>query len=165
MTILYRTLLHSAKGMLLKAFRGARLHEPAPAPCPAGGDVALKIHALIDAGDLAEAERRTVPLATACPNDADLQFLLGRLALKKGDSRAAAGYFENTVALRPDQAAAYVELAKLYSSWHASDQAQACYEMALKLVPEIAELHNNLGLIHLDQGRLPEAEHCFERAL
>lgn len=161
----YRTLLRSAKAMIFKAFRGTRCHEPAAAPCAKDGDAVLKVHALIDAGDVAEAERRIAPLATACPSDPDLQFLLGRLALKKGDNRAAVEYFENAVALRPEMAAAHVELAKLYSSWHESDRAQTCYETALKLAPEVAELHNNLGLLHLDQGRLPEAEHCFERAL
>ena len=157
--------------MILKAFQSVRSDERGRASFSRNGDsvtpgdAVLEVYALIAAGNLAEAERRIGHLVYTYPNNPDLQFLLGRLALKKDDNRAAAEYFENAVALRPDHAAAYVELAKLYRSWHESDRAQACYETALKLVPEVAELHNNLGLLHLDQGRLPEAEHCFERAL
>ncbi|MBI4190854.1 MAG: glycosyltransferase family protein [Betaproteobacteria bacterium] len=157
--------------MIFKVFRGRRADGSAPLPFSKGGnsdisfDAAREVHALIDAGDLAEAERRIAPLAAACPSDPDLQFLLGRLALKKGDNRAAAEYFENAVTLRPDWAAAHVELAKLYTAWREPARAQACYQAALKVAPDVAGLHNNLGLIHLDQARLPEAEHCFERAL
>lgn len=167
----YRSLLRLAKAILLRLFRGPRADESAPLSFSKSDnpvisvDAAREVHALIDAGDLVEAEHRIAHLVDAHPNDPSFQFLLGRLALKKGDNHAAAEYFENTAALRPDHAAAYVELAKLYSSRHESDRARACYETALRLVPEVAELHNNLGLLHLDKGRLPEAEHCFERAL
>jgi tetratricopeptide (TPR) repeat protein len=167
----YRTLLGSVKALMLRAFRSARSNERAPAPFPRDGnvvtraDAALDVSALIDAGNWAEAERRIAHLICADPNDPGLQFMLGRLALKKGENRAAAEYFENAAALRPDQAAAHIELAKLYSSWREPGRAQACYETALKLVPEVAGLHNNLGLLHLNQERLSEAEHCFESAL
>ena len=148
-----------------------RADEPVPAQFAKGvaamtpADTALEVHALIDAGDLWGAERRIVHLTHTGRNDPDLQFLLGRIALRKGDDRAAAEYFEHAVALCPELAAAYVELAKLHVSWREPDRAQACYEAALQVVPDVAGLHNNLGLIHLDQGRLPEAELCFERAI
>ncbi len=61
--------------------------------------------------------------------------------------------------------AAHVELAKLYMAWHEPARAQACYQAALEFAPGVAGLHNNLGLIHLGAGRLPEAEQCFEKAL
>ena len=125
----------------------------------------LGIHALIDAGALAEAELNIAPLVQACPNDPNLQFLLGRLALMRDDNRTAARNFENAVALRPELAAAHVELAKLYVSWRNPDRAQACYEAALKVIPDVAGLHNNLGLIHLEKARLSAAEQCFQRAL
>ena len=167
----YRSLLRSAKAILLKALRGKRVDEPVPAPFSKGVatavpvDAALEVHALIDAGDLAQAERRIASLATACPGDPDLQFLLGRLALKKGDNRAAAEYFENAVALRPGLVAAHLELAKLYMAGREPARAQACYQAALEFAPDVAGLHNNLGLIHLGAGRLPEAEQCFKKAL
>lgn len=167
----YRPLLRSAKALLLKAFRGLRADESVPAPFAKGviagapAAATLEVHALIDAGDLVEAERRIARLTAACQSDAELQFLLGRLALKKGDDRAAAGYFEHAVALHPEFAAAHVELAKLYISWREPERAQACYQTALRAAPDVAGLHNNLGLIYLDQARLTEAEDCFERAL
>ena len=159
------------KALLLRAWRGARASDPVPAPGPAGdaaataAEAVLKVNTLIDAGELAEATRSIEPLVAACPNDPDLQFLLGRLALKQGDRRAAVEYFENTVALRPDHAAAYVELARLYGSSDEVDRAQACYETALRLVPDSAELHHNLGLLHFDQGSFLAAEQCFAKAL
>jgi len=157
--------------MLLKALRGTgAAASAAPTVVPdvatmAPAAAVLGVHALIDAGALAEAELNIAPLVQASPDDPDLQFLLGRLALKRGDNRTAARYFENAVALRPELATAHVELAKLYVSWRKPDLAQACYEAALKVVPDVAGLHNNLGLIHLEAARLPAAEQCFTRAL
>lgn len=157
--------------MLLKALRGTGADESvAPAFAPGGASMApaaavLEVHALIDAGALAEAEPKIARLAQAYPNDADLEFLRGQLGRRKGDDRTAAGHFENAVALRPDLVAAHVELAKLYTAWREPARAQACYQAALEFAPGVAGLHNNLGLIHLGAGRLPEAEQCFEKAL
>lgn len=166
----YCALLRLAKAMLLKALRGTGADESAGSAFPPGGAMApaaavLEIHALIDAGALAEAESRITRLAPAYPNDADLEFLRGQLGRRKGDDRTAAGHFENAVALRPDLVAAHVELATLYMAWREPARAQACYQAALEFAPDVAGLHNNLGLIHLDAGRLPEAEQCFEKAL
>ena len=167
----YRSLLRLAKAMLLKALRGTSAGESAGSAFASGGAsmtpaaAILEIHALIDAGALAEAEPRITRLAQAYPNDADLEFLRGQLERRKGEDRTAAGHFENAVALRPDLVAAHIELAKLYMAWREPARAQACYQAALEFAPDVAGLHNNLGLIHLGAGRLPEAEQCFEKAL
>jgi len=166
----YRALLRLAKAVLLKALREIGADKTAgPAFAPGGATApaaaVLEIHALIDAGALAEAEPRITRLAQAYPNDADLEFLRGQLERRKGDDRTAAGHFENAVALRPDLVAAHVELATLYMAWREPARAQVRYQAALEFAPGVAGLHNNLGLIHLDAGRLPEAEQCFEKAL
>ncbi len=166
----YRSLLRLAKAMLRKALRGSGAEKSAGSAFVPGGAMApaaavLEIHALLDAGALAEAGPRITRLAQAYPNDAELEFLRGQLERRKGDDRTAAGHFENAVALRPDLAAAHVELAKLHMAWREPARAQACYQAALEFAPGVAGLHNNLGLIHLDAGRLSEAEQCFERAL
>ena len=164
-------MLRSAKALLLKALRGTGADRSvASTGAPGGASTApaaavLEVHALIDAGALAEAEPKIVGLEQAYPNDADLEFLRGQLECRKGDDRTAAGHFENAVALRPDLVAAHVELAKLYLAWREPARAQACYQAALAYAPEVAGLHNNLGLIYLDAGRLPEAAQCFEKAL
>jgi predicted O-linked N-acetylglucosamine transferase (SPINDLY family) len=45
------------------------------------------------------------------------------------------------------------------------DEAVACYHRALKLKPDFAEVHSNLGNALKDQGKLDEAVACHRRAL
>ncbi|MBK8161708.1 MAG: tetratricopeptide repeat protein [Gammaproteobacteria bacterium] len=45
------------------------------------------------------------------------------------------------------------------------DEAMRCYAQALELRPDLAEAHNNLGMIHLSRARLDEAARCFRQAL
>ena len=41
----------------------------------------------------------------------------------------------------------------------------ACYRRVLELKPDLAEAHNNLGIVFKDQGKLDEAVACYRRAL
>ena len=45
------------------------------------------------------------------------------------------------------------------------DEAVACYRRALKLKPDYAEAHYNLGNALQDQGKLDEAVDCYRRAV
>jgi len=161
----------AAKAILLKALRGTRVGGSPPVPFSGGGNpdafsnAVLEIHSLITAGNLVQADQRIARLVVARPNDPDLEFLLGLIALKRNDDAAAVAHFENAIALRPDLGAAQIQLARLYGSLHEPDRARACYEAAIRLMPESAEPHNGLGLIHLSQKRHSEAERCFVAAL
>lgn len=44
-------------------------------------------------------------------------------------------------------------------------QAEVAYRMALELAPDVPELHNNLGTVLKEQGRLNEARASFEQAV
>ena len=46
-----------------------------------------------------------------------------------------------------------------------ADEAAACYERALRLKPDYAEAHNNLGNVFMGQGKTDEAAACYQRAL
>ena len=48
---------------------------------------------------------------------------------------------------------------------HDQVRALACYDTALQMRQDDAELHDNRGVAFLELGRLPEALACYERAL
>ena len=45
------------------------------------------------------------------------------------------------------------------------EEAEARLTGAIKLSPEYAEAHNNLGIVLLNLGKLEEAEACFEQSI
>lgn len=160
------------KSLLLQALRRTRADRTSPLPLStrdgdrdAFNNVVLEIHALITAGNLAQASQRIARLTATRPNDPDLQFLLGLIALRQSDNLAAVAHFEKAVALQPELGAAHIQLAQLYDALHEADRAQACYEAAVSLMPEVAELHNALGVIYLARQRLSDAERSFVTTL
>lgn len=162
--------LTRAKASLLQAFHKKPSHPPARDSADRGNTepssaAILEIHGLIARGATAEADARLATLLKNRPNDPDLQFLLGLTALRRNDKLDAAGYFENALALRPDLAAAHVQLAQIYASSKEPGKAREHFEAAIRLMPRVPELHNALGQIHVDDNHLDEAERCFRAAL
>ncbi len=45
------------------------------------------------------------------------------------------------------------------------DEAIRAYKQAMRLNPDIAEIHNNLGVAYIHKGDIENAVNCFENAV
>ncbi len=93
-----------------------------------------------------EAQRAFEALVPANPDNADIQFYLGRLALQRGDADQAVACLEKTVALKPDDARFHLRLgdaygiaaqkAGLFSQMSLARKCKTEYEKAVELDPK-----------------------------
>jgi tetratricopeptide (TPR) repeat protein len=60
---------------------------------------------------------------------------------------------------------ALINLANIHYARSQMAEAQALYERAIALEPDVFESHFNLGNIFHDLGRYPEAQECYREAL
>ena len=60
---------------------------------------------------------------------------------------------------------ALINLANIHYSRDAIAEAQALYERAIALEPDVFEAHFNLGNIFHDLGRYRQAQACYREAL
>jgi tetratricopeptide (TPR) repeat protein len=60
---------------------------------------------------------------------------------------------------------ALINLANIHYSRDEIAEAQALYERAIALEPDVFEAHFNLGNIYHDLGRYPSAQVCYREAL
>ncbi|MBC9879407.1 tetratricopeptide repeat protein [Bradyrhizobium sp. INPA01-394B] len=88
----------------------------------------------------------------------------GMLLLELGRHAEAVACFDVAEKLNPS-AALYQMRAVCLSELNRFEEAQADYEKSIALDPDLAETHNNLGLLHWRSGRLEQAFACFDRAL
>jgi len=65
--------------------------------------------------------------------------------------------------LRPGMAETYVELGRLYRRENALDKAEAAYDEALRLQPNLSEANYNLASLLRSEGRNDEAKELFAR--
>jgi tetratricopeptide (TPR) repeat protein len=93
-----------------------------------------------------EAQAAFEVLATAEPNNADIQFYLGRLALQRNDHEHAVTYLEKAVALSPKDSRMQLRLgdayglsaqkAGLFSKMSWAGRCRVAYEKAVELDPK-----------------------------
>ncbi|WP_426418604.1 tetratricopeptide repeat protein [Bradyrhizobium genosp. A] len=88
----------------------------------------------------------------------------GMLLLELGRHADAIKCFDAAEKLNPS-AALYQMRAVCLSAVNRFEEAQADYERSVALDPNLAETHNNLGLLHWKFDRLEQAFACFDRAL
>src|SRR5438552_3781349 len=103
---------------------------------------ALRLH---QAGRWSKAEKLYRQILQVAPQHADAWQLLGLLAHQTGQSQTAIEYIGRAIALRPCQPAMHLNLGAAYRACGRLPEAQACYREALRLQPNYAEAHNNLG--------------------
>ena len=93
-----------------------------------------------------EAQKAFEALAVTAPDNADIQFYLGRLALQRGDPEQAVAYLEKAVALAPKNSRMYLRLgdaygltaqkAGLFSKMSWAGKCHTAYEKAVELDPK-----------------------------
>ena len=92
-----------------------------------------------------EAQKAFEALAVTAPDNANIQFYLGRLALQRGDQEKAVAYLEKAVALAPQDSRMQLRLgdayglmaqkAGLFSKMSWAGKCRSAYEKAVELDP------------------------------
>ncbi|MDH4215277.1 MAG: tetratricopeptide repeat protein [Gallionella sp.] len=91
---------------------------------------------------------------------------------EQGDAHATKGHLEqaiacyqHAIALDPNHAAAYNNLATALLKFGRLTEADACYRRLLQITPGDADAHNNLGVTFQHMGRLAEAEASYRKSI
>ena len=121
--------------------------------------------ALVQHGQIAEAESLCRTLAAEHPGQPMIAFLLGAIAMKMERPAEAARHFQRAIDLDPRIPEFHKTLGDLHLSNHDYDDAIKCLEAAEKLAPEDPTIL--IGLAHAlkGAGRTEEAISAFEAAL
>jgi tetratricopeptide (TPR) repeat protein len=141
-----------------------------------------KGNALIErgaAGEAVAAFRRALELV---PGHAEAGFNLGAALAEAGRSGEAEAAFRRLIAGKPDVARAHAALARALDAHRIGrfapgmrlvatdapetslDEALAAYRQAVEAVPLLYGCHQALGALHMNAGRLQEAEAAFAAA-
>ena len=121
--------------------------------------------ALFAKRSLPDAIARMREATTLAPNDAYLQFNLGRMLNTAGQSVEARRALERALAIDPALAEAHQELGALLFAQNRLPDALAHFFKAVELAPDSAAAHSDLGGALAQAGRRPEAVQHLRRAL
>jgi tetratricopeptide (TPR) repeat protein len=117
-----------------------------------------------EAGQLQQSEAICRQLLGLDPNQADALHLLGLIAHRVNHPDAGV-LIRRAIALQPNNAIAYGNLALVLQSQGKWDEAMECSRQALALHPNVPETHYNLGYAFHVKGDLEDATACYRRAL
>ena len=92
-------------------------------------------------------------------------YFIGRIHRDRGEARAAAERFTQSLALHASDRAPYVALTELYRRWQYHDQALAIAELGTRVVPASADIWFELGMAHDARRHDAKAIEAFTRAL
>jgi arylsulfatase A-like enzyme/Tfp pilus assembly protein PilF len=103
-------------------------------------------------------------LAARLPGHPMINYYRGRSSLRQGRAAAAVADLEETLALAPANALAWLDLGEAY--WLLGDRKQACEVLgeAAEAFPAVAAFPLRLGTYLQEDGRLDEAERAFVAA-
>ncbi|CAH0306237.1 tetratricopeptide repeat protein [Roseomonas sp. CECT 9278] len=133
-----------------------------PAAAPLHADF---VWALMQLGQLDEAEQACRAALERFPERAELLMRLGIIARRRGDRVGAAAQFQAVLNANPGHAVASLELAWDLLHLGALDEAEAVCCALLASDPRNAQAHIRLGLVARARGELEIALNAFEMAL
>ncbi len=117
------------------------------------------------AGDLVEAEALLRRAASMAPQNAEIRINLGNLLRARGALRDAESEYRSALRLEPASRTARLALARVLNDGAAHDAAADEAGRLLEANDRDAEAWVALGVARRAQGRLPEAESAYRRAL
>lgn len=120
---------------------------------------------LLQAGKLAEAEAAFQELGTKHPGIPQIQFNLGQLYLRKGDSAAAEAAFSKSLEADATYTDGYVGLSNLYLGSRQLDKAFEFTQKAAVDHAEDARLQLQLGVVCFNTSKYDEAAAALTKAL
>ena len=138
-----------------------RIAPPAPPGALALGERALR------RGDLAEAERCFAAALVAAPSERERALAHNKralVAIARGDLGAAHAALDEALATYAACVPAIVNAGNLLLEAGDLDGAIARFETAIKLDPDYADAHHNLGVAYKRAGRRSDAVRELRRA-
>jgi tetratricopeptide (TPR) repeat protein len=117
------------------------------------------------AGRMDEARAQLERTATLAPHDPEVQFQLGLLLVRLGDSERGMACLQEALRLDPTHRGARITCARLLHRQGKSDQALRELESALQLTPNEPELLSAQAEIELQTGQHDAAQTTLRRAL
>jgi tetratricopeptide (TPR) repeat protein len=115
--------------------------------------------------DFAEAEQLYSNLQAAWPEAATPIIALSQLRLRQNDYDSAISYYQQAIALAPNEPGYYLSLANTYVLADRLDEAEAAYKQALALAPTLENGYVSLGSLYEEQGRWGEMRTVYEQGL
>jgi Tfp pilus assembly protein PilF len=106
----------------------------------------------------AEAEAQFQAALAANPLDEKAQLMLGEIAARRGDMKAAYDADARAVAMQPDDADACTEFAKILISMKERDKARSLLLHALEIDPVNYTAHYRLSTLDRQEGKPEEAK-------
>lgn len=91
-------------------------------------------------------------------------WILGRVAMDRGDFNRAKELFEKSNALNPEFFVSYNDLGISLMKLKRFGEANAAFSVALAIKPDSAEINNNMALCYLKAGKDKEALQYAEKA-
>lgn len=131
------------------------------------GNLAVLRHLVVEAtkaGDAQTSRDAASALSEKSPDNPDDLYLAGA-ALLQENANGASTVLEKYVALRPDNAKAWLGLGMAYMQQKKFAEARVPLEHSVKLDPNIAEAEYQLGLVARNSGTSDEAIQHFQRAV
>jgi tetratricopeptide (TPR) repeat protein len=120
---------------------------------------------LCEQGDYVNAEKTYRNILKKNPENAHAYWGMGNLALIAKRPDQAVSYLKKTCQLLPADPMPLIHLAKAYNELHLEQDALVVLEYGVKLMPEFAQMHYDLGQQLLILGNLSKAECCFRAVL
>lgn len=123
---------------------------------------AIKLH---EEGALSPADHLYRRVLDREPENFDALLYSSALKLQQNELNAALGLAVRAARVDPTSAEAQCNCGAIYQAMGRTDDASACFELALAIQPNSPEAHYGLGLARQTQSKDADAVTCFERAL
>jgi len=107
------------------------------------------VNALLRQGKADEALTKADAYISGKPRDPQMRFLRGVILTEQGKQADAIAAFTQLTQDYPELPEPYNNLAALYAGQRQFDKARAALEMAVKLNPDYATAHENLGDVYV----------------
>ncbi len=107
------------------------------------------VNALLRQGKADEALTKADAYISGKPRDPQMRFLRGVILTEQGKQADAVAAFTQLTQDYPELPEPYNNLAALYAAQSQFDKARAALEMAVKLNPDYATAHENLGDVYV----------------
>ena len=114
----------------------------------AHADELQDVSKLVKANRLDEADKRADAFLKANPKDAQMRFLKGVILSQRGRRDEATAVFIGLTQDYPELPEPYNNLAVIYASQGAYEKARDALETALRVTPDYATAHENLGDVY-----------------
>jgi tetratricopeptide (TPR) repeat protein len=139
---------------------------PAPAAAPASGG-----HSVTEAVDLIKAGKNeeAIPILKENleknPENAPIQFTLGKAYINTKQYDAAVAPLQKTLALKPDQPGAHFYLGIAYSQMGQDADALKEFEAEIPISPEQDAAYSNAASLYAKQGNVDKALEYYKKAV